>query len=253
VSAVATPIRTDVLDEGARLAGLASEMGVRLRILGGVAVYLRSEDRPSSLTRTCQDIDVAAPREQSRDVDRLFEAAGYAPHVSFNAFNRGERMLFVDEVNGRQVDVFLGTFRMCHEVVFGNRITVDDVTVPLAELLLTKLQIVEINHKDVQDVLLLVANHPVEEHDDDTINAAHLARLCAVNWGLWRTITQNLNRCHAAVDEFDLPDGTRSRIATRLATLIDRIDAEPKGRKWTLRARVGDRKRWYDLPEEVVR
>ena len=32
--------------------------------------------------------------------------------------------------------------------------------------------------------------------------------------------------------------------------LEERIEAEPKSRAWRLRAKIGERKRWYELPEE---
>jgi hypothetical protein len=40
-------------------------------------------------------------------------------------------------------------------------------------------------------------------------------------------------------------------IEQRLDQLWERIEAQPKSVKWRLRARVGDRISWYELPEEV--
>jgi hypothetical protein len=123
--------------------------------------------------------------------------------------------------------------------------------VPLAELLLTKLQIIEVNEKDIRDTVLLLHGHPIEDHDDDAVNAARIAELCASDWGLWRTITANLQRCREHIGDYQLDDGDSERIAGRFDQLLERVEAEPKSRGWKLRARVGERKRWYDLPEEV--
>jgi hypothetical protein len=147
--------------------------------------------------------------------------------------------------------VFVGAFRMCHVIPLTERLSAGEWTVPLAELLLTKLQIVELNEKDVRDTVLLFHGHDVADHDDDAVNGHRIAELCANDWGLWRTITANLLRCREMIGSYDLPDEDGRRIADRFGAVLDRIEAEPKSRGWKLRARIGERKRWYELPEEV--
>ncbi len=147
--------------------------------------------------------------------------------------------------------MFVGSFSMSHTIPIGDRLELERVTVPLAELLLTKLQIAELNEKDVRDTLALLTCHPVGETDGDCVNAAHVARLCAADWGLWRTITGNMSACRERLAAYDLPPEERERIARRLDELLERIEAEPKTRGWRLRARIGERRRWYELPEEV--
>jgi hypothetical protein len=170
----------------------------------------------------------------------------------FNAMNGKERLLFFDTDHGRQVDVFVGSFRMCHEIPFGDRLRPGDRTVPLAELLLTKLQIIELNEKDVRDTVLLFHGHEIGESDDgEAVNVARIGELCAADWGLWRTITQNLDKCRGLVGDYDLPAGDLERVGERLEAVMARIEAEPKTRGWKLRAKIGERKRWYELPEEV--
>jgi hypothetical protein len=124
-------------------------------------------------------------------------------------------------------------------------------TVPLAELLLTKLQIVQLNEKDVRDTVLLFHGHEVADHDDDAVNAQRIAELCAEDWGLWRTITANLTRCEEMLGEYALPEQERTRVADRVRAVLHRIEEAPKSRGWKLRAKIGERKRWYELPEEV--
>jgi hypothetical protein len=141
---------------------------------------------------------------------------------------------------------------MCHRIPLSERLELEASTVPLAELLLTKLQIIELNEKDVRDTVLLLHGHPVEEHDEDAVNGARIASLCAADWGLWRTITANLEHCRDRVDDYELLSPEREQIAARFNQILDRVEAEPKSRGWKLRAKVGERKRWYDLPEEVT-
>jgi hypothetical protein len=244
-------ILADIVAEGERLLGMASQEGVPLRLLGGVAVRLKAPEIPASLDRSYKDIDLAVTKKAAGAADKLLREAGYEPHVSFNAMHARERGLYFDDANGRQVDLFIHSFRMCHEIPLGDRLDVEDHTVPLAELMLTKLQIIEVNEKDIRDTVLLFHGHPIADHDDGAVNGARIAALCASDWGLWRTITANLERCRDHVDDYELPADERERIHGRFDQLLGRIEAEPKSRGWKLRARVGERKRWYDLPEEV--
>jgi hypothetical protein len=244
-------IESDVVAEGQRLLDKAASAGVPLRLLGGVAIRLRAPGELSAaFRRSYADLDFVTTKKGSRGVEELLRQEGYVPHVAYNALHGGERLLFFDDPHERQVDVFVGVFSMCHKVPLGDRIELDPMSIPLAELLLTKLQVVELNEKDVRDALALLHDHPVGEEDGDTLNAGRVAELCADDWGLWRTITQNLLSCRAFADTYEVPD--RARLDERLDALLDRIEREPKPRSWRLRAKIGDRKRWYELPEEVA-
>jgi len=244
-------ILEDIVSEGERLLGIADQEGVPLRLLGGVAVRLKAPDVPPSLAREYKDIDFAVTKKGGGAADKLLRAAGYEPNVAFNAMHARERGLYYDEANGRQVDLFIHAFRMCHEIPLGDRLNAETQTVPLAELMLTKLQIIEVNEKDIRDTMLLFHGHPIADHDDGAVNGARIAELCADDWGLWRTITANLDRCRGHVGDYELPPEDRNRIVARFDELLERIEAAPKSRGWRRRAKVGDRKPWYDLPEEV--
>jgi hypothetical protein len=176
---------------------------------------------------------------------------GYQPQEQFNAMNSHERLLFHDLGNGRQLDVFVGAFRMCHQIPITDRITLDPMTLPLAELLLTKLQIVNLNEKDLRDIVAILHHHEIADHDGDTINATRVAQLCSEDWGLWRTCKLNVGRVREGLAHYDMADHERLAVEERLDRLWERIEAEPKSRGWRLRDRIGDRKRWYDEPEEV--
>jgi hypothetical protein len=244
-------ILEDIVSEGERLLAIAAQHGVPMRLLGGVAVRLKAPDIPPSLARDYKDIDFAVTKKAGGAADKLLKDAGYEPHVAFNAMHARERGLYYDDTHGRQVDLFIHAFRMCHEIPLGDRLDVETQTVPLAELMLTKLQIVELNEKDIRDTVLLFHGHPIADHDAGAVNGAHIAALCADDWGLWRTITANLERCRGHVGDYDLPADDRSRIEASFDQLLERIEAEPKSRGWRRRAKTGDKKIWYELPEEV--
>jgi hypothetical protein len=214
-------------------------------------VRVRAPEVPTSLAREYKDLDFAVPKGRGGDATKLLRSQGYEPQVVFNAMNGKERMIFNDLEHDRQVDVFVGSFRMCHVIPFSNRLKPGEPTIPLAELLLTKLQIVQLNEKDVRDTVLLFHGHEVADHDEDAVNVAQIARLCSEDWGLWRTITGNLARCAEMLGDYALSEPERTRVADRLTAVLRRIEEAPKSRAWKLRAKLGERKRWYDLPEEV--
>jgi hypothetical protein len=243
----------DIPAEGTRLLEAAASRGVPLRLIGGVAVRLRAGDRyPAGLDREYADVDFVTAAGAGRDVEALMTEEGYEPYHEFNVINGSRRLLFFDHSHDRQADVFVGSFVMCHEIPVSRRLEVDEVSIPLAELLLTKLQIVELNEKDIRDALALIASHGLAEADGDTVNAGQVAELCASDWGLWRTITKNLDALRAHVGNYELDADERARIEERIAALLERIEQEPKSMSWRIRARVGERVRWYDLPEEVA-
>ena len=212
-----------------------------------MAVNVRSRGLPPALTREYQDLDFASSKKSAGELQKLLRDMGYEPNLGFNAMNGRERLLFYDDPNRRQVDVFVSSFRMCHEIPLEKRLTVDEDTVPLAELLLTKLQIIELNEKDVRDTVALLLEHEVTD-DDRGVNASHVASLCAEDWGLHRTISHNLASLRDRLDSYDVD---RDLVSSRVSLILEGIEAAPKSRSWRLRAKIGERKRWYELPEEV--
>jgi len=222
---------------------------VALRLLGGAAVWLHSESaRRPPLRRRYGDIDFVASSRQRAQVHRLFVALGYQAESRFNTLNGDRRLLYLDLPNARQVDVFVDQMRMCHVIDLRRRLAVEGPCVSPADLLLSKLQIYEINQKDLVDVVALLTDHHVADLDDDAINVGYIARLAAREWGLYRTVRLNTERLHAAMPDLEM-DTTLAQ--QRLSDLWRAIEAQPKSLRWKLRARVGDRLPWYELPEEV--
>jgi hypothetical protein len=243
----------DVLDEGLRVVRVAAEGGVPVRLLGGVAICLRAGERlQPALRRTPVDIDVITAAGAAPALTAALTAAGYRPDEAFNQLEGYRRLLFYDDVNERQLDVFVRDFAMCHPIPIGDRLTLDPQTLPLAELVLTKLQIVELNAKDRLDLYALLQTQAVAGDDSLGINAAHIGVICARDWGLHRTATLNLARLAEHASTLALDGETEDLIATRISAIVAAIDTAPKTRGWRMRARVGERVRWYEQPEEVA-
>ena len=181
-------------------------------------------------------------------MQKLFELLGYKGEQRFNLLNGHQRLLYLEEVNGRQVDIFIDRMKMCHVIELAGRLGHDGPTLTPADLLISKLQVFEVNMKDLVDTTALLLDHPIGDHDDDAINATYLAKLTADDWGLYRTLQLNTARVRDAARELKVDV---QRVNQRLDELWERIEAQSKSLKWKLRARVGDRVTWYELPEEV--
>ncbi len=239
----------DVIAEAERIAAAAAEARIAVKLVGGAAVNLHcSSARQAPLKRKYGDLDFVAASKQRQAVQKLFESLGYQGDRRFNTLNGDQRLLYLDEVNGRQIDVFIDRMKMCHVIELANRLGHEGPTLTPADLLLSKLQVYEVNMKDLVDTTALLLDHPIADHDNDAINAAYLARLTSEDWGLHRTLQLNSGRVRDAVRDLDVDAG---RVSQRLDELWARIDGRPKSLKWKLRARVGDRVSWYELPEEV--
>lgn len=246
------PIRDDVVEETLRLLGVAEGAGIPLRVLGGMAIVMRAGDGlHPSFRREIRDIDFATAKGNGRKISQLLAGQGYEPNRTFNAMHGAHRLLFYDDPHGRQVDIFVGSFEMCHTLPLTERLLLEPVTLPLAELVMTKLQIVKLNDKDHSDLYALLLTHDVSDSDDEAINATRIADLCAKDWGLYRTFKLNLQRLGEGLTTVDLAQGDREVITARLRRLEEEIEAAPKSAKWKMRARVGDRVRWYEDPDEV--
>jgi hypothetical protein len=143
---------------------------------------------------------------------------------------------------------------MCHELPLAEQIPIRPHTLPAADVLMTKLQIVELNEKDADDCLRLLVTFPLEDSDDaGAIDLRVFRSLVADDWGWWRTVTLNLERISALLNGGARPaiEGGKLDARTQLQALSDAAESAPKSRRWKMRARIGERKRWYDVPEET--
>jgi hypothetical protein len=240
--------------EGRAIVAAAAARSIPVRLVGGVAIWLRgSGPARAALGRSYPDIDLVAHKKQSRALRAVLEEQGFEPERVFNA-THGARRLLYHAPAGWQVDVFLDTFEMSHTLDLGTRLEADPETLAAAELLLTKLQIAEVNRKDLSDVAMLLWDHqPGGDDGPGQLNLSPVTSRCAADWGLYTTVTGNLT---AAADLLgDLVPGTpdRERIAGRIGQISWALTTAPKSLGWKARAKVGRRVRWYQRPEEVTR
>jgi hypothetical protein len=240
----------DPIEESKRIAKAARERKVGLKLLGGAGIHAHSPSAGKHpLKRKYGDLDYAVSKKDRKGVMDLFRELGYEPNERFNLMNGDRRLYFYDAHNGRQVDVFVDMFRMSHEIDLRGRMQHEHPALSPSDLLLSKLQIYEVNRKDLVDTVALILDHAIETGDEgEVIEAAYIARLAANDWGFYRTLQVNIERLRAMLDELEVD---RALVNARLDELWRAIDEAPKPLKWRLRAQVGDRVRWYELPEET--
>lgn len=202
--------------------------------------------------RAYTDIDFGAYSKQTKQVTDMMTALGYKENREVFIVSEGERAIFDKPEAGLHVDVFYEKLDFCHAIYWKDRLEVDSPTIPLAELLLEKMQIVQINEKDIIDTIMLLLEHPLGDIDHEVINIKRVAAICAADWGFWRTVTMNLEKVRALAHHYpQLSDEHKAKVEQQVKDAMTRIEAEPKSMGWKLRARVGDRVKWYKDVDEV--
>ncbi len=250
----------DPLPEAVALVEGAVAAGLAVRLLGGLGVRVLCPDFPPRL-RAGQDIDLACTGKARREVAAYLERSGCVADRKFNNLN-GDRQMYFTAPSGRPIDVMVDRLTMCHTLDFRSSFRNSSLTLDAADLLLSKLQIVELNAKDAHDITHLLAGLPVGPAPAGTaardrievIDTGRFGEVLAADWGWWRTCTGNLEKLPRLLAENPrlVPPQPRFDPLAQAARLLEVATSVPKSMKWRLRANVGDRMRWYELPEEVA-
>ncbi len=247
--------RPTALEEAVRICEAAAGERITVRLAGGLAIqYLTPEFPPRGGDR--QDLDLATLSSDRRQLTRFLADRGYVGDKNFNALYGHKQLYFQSAETGRSLDVLVDRLHMCHTVEFADRLRRMPVTLDVTDLLLTKLQIVELNEKDAQDVLYLCSAYPVREGDEPgTIGLDRIRPIVGNDWGWWRTVTLNVDHITALASGDSqglVPAGGKHHAVEQLAVLGKAIETAPKSLRWKARAKVGERIRWYEIPEETA-
>jgi hypothetical protein len=238
-----------------RIVGAAEEAKVVLRLLGSLAFQLHCPEfggLQAKMGRAYTDIDFASYSRQAKRVSELLARLGYQENREIFVVTEGSRSIFENPSNRLHVDVFYEKLDFCHVIPWNGRLEADSPTIPLAEMFLEKMQIVQINEKDVIDTIMLLLEHPLGAADHEVINMDRVAGLCGSDWGLWRTVTMNLDKLERLAQGYpQLEPNDKVRVSEQVQAAVARIEAEPKSVGWRLRSRVGDRVKWYKDVDEV--
>ncbi len=237
----------EFLDAAKQIVVEGEREGVPLRLLGGLAfkAMCASAGDPQ-FARSNKDIDLYGLRHDSKTIMKIMETLGYKPREVFNRLSMGKRLIYHDLGNKRRVDIFLDEFEMCHKFNFKDRISMNELTLPMTDLVMTKLQVVEMTEKEYKDLMAAFTDFDVT-HDDGGINSDRIAEVCSKDWGIYRTFARSLESVKEAA--VSLNDPSTDVIVARVDKLMQTIEQRPKNLAWKLRAALGERARWYELPE----
>ncbi len=234
----------------------AEKQGAIIRLLGAVAFHIHCPtfgNFQQEAERHFTDLDFAAYFAHNDAIRKAFFKLGFEEDREVAVVFARQRLIFNLPKTDLHVDIFFDKLDFCHPIPWTGRLDVDCPTIPLAELLLEKMQIVQINPKDIIDTVMLVREHALDNGDKDTINAHRIAAMCARDWGLWRTVTMNLKKTIDISRGYAwLADPDRTIVEERINQLLGRIEAEPKPATWNMRNKIGDRIKWYKDVHEVA-
>lgn len=242
-----------LISEMNRLIEAARDHQIHLRAFGGLAIYEHSRKDPRFFHRDSPDVDFMVPKREWIKLDSFFQQMGYAPHKQFNLLNGSQRQIYYDQTAGHRIDILVGDFEMCHKLPLDGRFQIDPVTIPLAELFLSKAQIVQLNRKDVFDIISLLLNNDIGADEEGKIGLDRIASLCADDWGLYKTTTMNLKHVEDVLLEEDLglSYDEREVVLSRIRKMMSVLESVPKSAAWKMRSLIGTRVRWYAEVEEV--
>ena len=244
----------DPLEESRRILEAGKENGVTLRLIGGLAIRLHCHGKHSAHLREYRDIDYYGLRKQFKQIHAVFEKLGYSPNFEFNRlYTRSGRLQFIKRENGGSVDIFLDKVRMQHTLDFSERLLSDDATIQITDLLLSKLQITQLDTKDLTDIIAVLEDHEIGQIDEpELLNTNYLAELCSRRWGLYRTVTHNLQIVRKFIEN-DLAvqciGMEASELVSKVDAILDSLTSRKKGLRWRARSVLGERVKWYEEVE----
>jgi hypothetical protein len=239
----------EYVDRALEIVDQAREHGIEFRILGSLAYRLHCPARLDlfeGMQRDLTDVDLAARGDQRKEVRRFLEGLGYVIDQDMLVTTEGKRYCFTAPSSEMTVDVFFDELFFCHPIPLRDRLALDYPTITPTDLLLEKMQIVELNPKDIKDSLVLLLEHPLGSGDSEAIDGAYIARTLAGDWGFYYTVTRNLEKLHHHLADYGVLDTSeKTLVSERISELEKAIEEEPKTSKWKLRARIGPRVKWY--------
>ena len=245
----------DIIDEALRIVSSAAKDHILLRVMGALAVNIHCPvygNMLEKMERVPTDIDFASYARFKDKLANFLPALGYTTDtrlMRFPSYAEGNRQVYHGKTT---VDIFFDGLNMCHTIDWSKRLDLDDPTIPLADIVLEKLQIVQINPKDVKDLIVLFLEHEIGNTDRDTVNKKYISELLCKDWGFYYTATTNLQKIAGSVDKYiSLPDHELDKVLKRIEGLLQMIEKEPKSLAWKMRSRVGTKKQWYQDVEEM--
>ena len=219
-------------------------------MIGGLAVRAHCEDL-EFCEREYGDVDLVALGKQVVKIRLTFDSLGYTEDLSVARSTDGTRLLFHREDSQDHVDVFLDKLRMEHTIDLRNRLQIEDRTISVSDIIITKLIIHVMNEKDYRDIFTIMKDLKLGQEDrQGVINVNYLASICSKDWGLFQDITSKIDECLQVMSHYNFNQSESDLIRDRFLSIRDAMESEPKSLKWRLRSLLGTRIAIRDTVEE---
>jgi len=246
-----------VVSEANRILAQLKPRETSLRLMGACAVRLGSPSYAplyESLSRPLSDLDFAAFSKEARKLEPILNNLGYVQDKRIIAFHEAQRNFYFNDALHMKLDIFFDRLAMCHTIEFKDRLNLTFPTIPPADILLEKMQIVQIAEKDLKDSVVLFRARQLSESDDNEINVKYISKLLANDWGFWYTVLTNLDKVkNYGLTLSQLSDADKKDVSDKIESLKEKLNNEPKSFKWKMRARVGPSVKWYNDVEDLIR
>ncbi len=245
-----------ILNEALRVVEEAKKEGIPLRVIGACAIFIHSKNFQElylKLGRELTDLDFITYNKYREKIKSLLLKLGYEVDERFMYYFGEFRHKYYERNKNIILEVFFDKIEMCHTIDLSGRLELDYPTITPTDLLMEKLQIVEINEKDLKDLILLLRAHEVTYGGDDVIDVAYIAKLLSDDWGFYYTVNLNLEKIRSYLNKLEIEEYDKENVNEKIDKIKKAIESEPKSLKWRMRAKIGPRKKWYREVEEVVR
>ena len=236
----------EFIDRAVKIVEEARKRDVVLRIMGAIALKLHCPKYKHIIVRELSDIDLVGYSKQKSKHEELLEELGFQKRPQSLTTVYSLRDIYFDTEGELIVDIFLDELRMCHTINFRGRLELDYPTISLADILLSKMQIVELTEKDVNDVLVLLREHDIGDEDYETINRKYITDLLSKDWGFYYTVVTNLKKVKSLLPRYEeLREEDKNDVSVKIDKILKAIEEKPKSWRWKARARIGTTKKWY--------
>jgi hypothetical protein len=226
----------------------AGQRGVGLRLAGSTAVALRCAPLADTIPqafREVGDLDFVCAARQAELLESVVCGEfGYSKDRGVLLATEGQRWLLRSNHNPISIDVFFDCLQFCHIINLQGRITIDQETMTLVDLLLSKLQYVKPREKDLLDIAMLLHCHELMESEAG-ICWPRLVRVLSSSWGFYYTASLNFRRVAERVASGLAPWSKLTRANAAITQLQTKLTHRKKGSLWQLRSLIGPRIKWY--------
>lgn len=243
----------DFISEAIRISEKAEEQGILLRLLGALAFRMHCPKYAhllEEMDREISDIDYVGSSDQRKFYKSFMQEMGYEIDRDMLVALEGDRFGFKNPESGLCIDIFVNKLNFCHTIWLKDRLNLEKPTIPLADMLMEKMQIVALEPKDVKDTLVLLLEHdlafPEATDKSDKIDVGYLCKVLSDDWGFYYTFTKNLQKCKNFLPEFTALNAEQQKeIHDKIDAVLSTIENAPKTFKWRMRSMIGTKKKWY--------